>query len=249
MDENEKWMEAGSFRILYEEGPVLAVNKESGILTQAPAGIDSLEARVKAFLIRRENKPGGCYLGIPHRLDRPASGAILFAKHVRAANRLSEQFRARTVEKKYWALVAGRVPEEEGEWVDYMRKIPGRAEAELIAPIHPDAREAILHFHVIGRYTFPQYGEVTHLEVELGTGRTHQIRLQTSSRGFPILGDAQYGSTIPFGEQFEDERLNAIALHSRKMSFSHPMTRERVTLVASLPEAWNALCGVDAFPR
>ena len=246
MDETDQWMEAGSFRILYEEGPVLAVNKESGILTQAPAGIDSLEARVKAFLIRRENKPGGCYLGIPHRLDRPASGVILFAKHVRAANRLSEQFRQRTVEKKYWTLVGGRIPEEEGEWIDYMRKIPGRAEAELIAPIHPDAREATLRFRVIGRYTLPEYGEVTHLEVELGTGRTHQIRLQASSRGFPILGDAQYGSAIPFGEQFEDPRLNAIALHSRKMSFAHPMTRLRVTLVAPLPDAWSPFCDVDA---
>ena len=245
MDEYKQWMEAGSFQILYEEGPVLAVNKESGILTQAPAGIDSLEARVKAFLIRRENKPGGCYLGIPHRLDRPASGAILFAKHVRAAHRLSEQFRIRTVEKKYWALVAGHVPEDEGEWIDYMRKIPGRAEAELIPPIHPDAREAVLRFRVIGRLTFPDFGEVTHLEVELGTGRTHQIRLQSSSRGFPILGDAQYGSAIPFGEQFEDERLNAIALHSRKMSFDHPMTRQRVSLTAPLPAPWRAFCAVD----
>ena len=245
MAEYKQWMEAGSFQILYEEGPVLAVNKESGILTQAPAGIDSLEARVKAFLIRRENKPGGCYLGIPHRLDRPASGAILFAKHVRAAHRLSEQFRIRTVEKKYWALVAGHVPEDEGEWIDYMRKIPGRAEAELIPPIHPDAREAVLRFRVIGRLTFPDFGEVTHLEVELGTGRTHQIRLQSSSRGFPILGDAQYGSSVPFGEQFEDERLNAIALHSRKMSFDHPMTRQRVSLTAPLPAPWRAFCAVD----
>ncbi|MBQ3388136.1 MAG: RluA family pseudouridine synthase [Thermoguttaceae bacterium] len=244
--ENREWMEAGAFDILYEEGPVLAVNKESGILTQAPAGIDSLEARVKAFLIRREKKPGGCYLGIPHRLDRPASGVILFAKHVRAAHRLSEQFQTRSIEKKYWALVAGHVPEEEGEWIDYMRKIPGRAEAELIQPIHPDAREAILKYRVVGRHTLPGHGEVTHLEVELETGRTHQIRLQASSRGYPILGDAQYGSTVPFGQQHEDERLNAIALHSRRILFTHPMTRETVALTAPLPEPWRPFCAVDA---
>ncbi|MGI5832596.1 MAG: RluA family pseudouridine synthase [Thermoguttaceae bacterium] len=246
MGENEKWMDAGTFNILYEEGPVLAVNKESGILTQAPAGIDSLEARVRAFLIRREEKPGGCYLGIPHRLDRPASGVILFAKHVRAANRLSEQFRTRTVEKKYWALVSGCVPDDEGEWIDYMRKTPGRAEAELIAPIHPDAREAILKFRVLGRLTHPEPGDVTHLEIELETGRTHQIRLQASSRGYPILGDSQYGSTVSFGEQFNDERLNAIALHSRKISFDHPMTRERVALTAPLPQAWTPFRTIDA---
>ena len=245
MNENEKWMENGTFDILYEEGPVLAVNKESGILTQAPEGIDSLEYRVKSFLIRREEKPGKCYLGIPHRLDRPASGVIVFAKHVRAAHRLSEQFQSRLVEKKYWVLVAGAIPEENGEWTDYMRKIPGRAEAELIEPIHPDAREAVLKYRVLHRLTLPEIGDVTHLEVELETGRTHQIRLQTSSRGFPILGDAQYGSKCAFGEQHEDDRLNAIALHSRRISFAHPMTREQVTLTARLPEVWNRFCNVD----
>lgn len=243
--DDSKWMENGTFDILYEEGPVLAVNKESGILTQAPAGIDSLEFRVKSFLIRREEKPGNCYLGIPHRLDRPASGIIVFAKHVRAAHRLSEQFQSRLVTKKYWTLVAGRVPEESGTWTDYMRKIPGRAEAELIEPIHPDAREAVLNYRVLNRLNLPGTGEVTHLEIELETGRTHQIRLQTSSRGFPILGDAQYGSAIPFGTQYEDERLNAIALHSREMSFAHPMTREKVTLTAPLPEAWKPFLGAD----
>ncbi len=265
--------------ILYEEGPVLAVNKPAGILTQAPVGIDSLESRVKDYLrAEREKKerlagedsgsgpdgdsrenaslsgnpapdsplpddsaqPRKIYLGVPHRLDRPASGVIVFAKHVRAANRLSEQFQSRTVVKKYWALVTGEVPDEKGTWTDYMRKIPGRAEAELIPPIHPDAREAILHYRVLGRLKADGV-PISWLEIELETGRTHQIRLQTSSRGYPILGDALYGGTIPFGDQFVDERFNAIALHSRQMTFRHPMTKEEVTLVAPLSPPWKAL--------
>lgn len=222
------------FEILFEVGPVIAINKPAGLLTQAPAGIDSLEFRVKDFLIRREHKSGKCYLGIPHRLDRPASGVIVFAKHVRAANRLCEQFRGRLVGKKYWAIVEGNIPDDQGTWVDYMRKIPNRAQAELIAPIAPDAREAILHFHVKKRF-----GDRTWLEIELETGRTHQIRLQCSSRGFPLLGDSLYGSQRAFGEQFEDDRLRAIALHSRQMNFTHPQTREPVQLVAPLSSAWR----------
>lgn len=230
--------------IIYEEGPVLACNKPSGLLTQAPLGIDSLEARVKRLLIQRENKPGGCYLGVPHRLDRPASGVIVFAKHVRAAQRISEQIAGRLVGKKYWALLAGSVPDETGTWSDYMRKIPGRAESELLSPIHPDAREAILHFTTLRRFEMDGR-PVSWLEIELETGRTHQIRLQTSSRGFPILGDTLYGSDIAFGEPFEDERLRAIALHSRQMTFSHPMTREPVTITAPIPEVWRRW-GIDA---
>ena len=242
-----RFMAGGRFTILYEEGPVLAVNKDPGILTQAPEGIDSLEARVKSFLICREDKPGGCYLGIPHRLDRPASGVIVFTKHVRAANRLSEQFRGRLVEKKYWTVVSGKVPGEAGTWTDYMRKIPGRAEAELVPPIHPDAREAILNYKVMGRFSnvVEAGGDATWLEIELETGRTHQIRLQAGSRGFPILGDALYGSKVPFGPQSEDERENAIALHSRILSFTHPMTRERVALVAPLREPWRPFIPSD----
>ena len=231
--------------VLYEEGPVIAINKRAGILTQAPPGIESLEAEIKAFLIEREQKPGNCYLGVPHRLDRPASGAIIFAKHARAARRLSEQFQGRLIEKKYWALVEGNVEEDEGTWIDYMRKIPGRAEAEILAPIHPEAREAILHYRVLKRISIPNSeiasNTVSWLEIQLETGRTHQIRLQTSSRGFPILGDALYGARLPFGEPFEDERLRAIALHSREISFSHPVSREKVTLTAPVSADWSAL--------
>ncbi|MDR1958907.1 MAG: RluA family pseudouridine synthase [Planctomycetaceae bacterium] len=224
------------FDILLEDGPLLAVNKPFGLLTQAPDGVDSLEFRVKDYLIRRENKPGRCYLGIPHRLDRPASGVILFAKHARAARRLSEQFERRTVEKTYWAAVAGPIAESTGTWTDYMKKLKGLPQAVLAPPIDPDAREAVLHFTGLGHFDWG-----TWLEIRLETGRMHQIRLQAGSRGFPLLGDAQYGSNVTFGPQFEDERLRGIALHARSVSFLHPMTHESLTITAPIPEPWHAL--------
>ncbi len=222
------------FHILYEVGPTIIINKQPGILTQAPVGIDSIETRVKDFMNQRENRSGKRYLGLPHRLDRPASGVLVFAKHARAAKKLSEQFEERSVSKKYWALVSGLVPEDEGTWRDYMRKIPGRAEAELIPPIHPDAREAILHFRSLGRFK-----NATWLEIQLETGRTHQIRLQCSSRGFPLLGDELYGSTVPFGRQYEDGRERAIALHARELTFVDFSTKQKTTVRAPLYAPWS----------
>jgi RluA family pseudouridine synthase len=222
------------FEILLEDGPLLAINKPTGLLTQAPSGIDSLEYRVKDFLTVREQKPGRCYLGSPHRLDRPVSGVLLFAKHVRAARRLSEQFEGRTVKKTYWAAVSGHWEDHVGTWVDYMKKVQHQPLAVIAKPMDPDAREAILHYRVLNRFDWG-----TWLEIKLATGRMHQIRLQTSRRGFPILGDVQYGSKTAFGSQYSDLRLQGIALHARSIEFMHPMTREPLLLEAALPSAWR----------
>ena len=162
------------FEILYEQGPCLAVAKPPGLLTQAPPGIDSLETRIKSFLIRRENKPGKAYLGVPHRLDRPASGVMVFAKHVRAARRLSEQFEERRVKKVYWACVGGPVAPGEGTWTDFVRKVPGEARAEIVDSHHPEGRVAVLHYRTVQAGTWGAW-----LEIELETGRTHQIRIQS----------------------------------------------------------------------
>lgn len=228
------------FEILYEQGPCLAINKPAGLLTQAPRWIDSLERRIKAYLAKYEGRPENGYLGIPHRLDRPVSGVILFGKHSRAAHRLSKQFEKREVQKRYWAVVAGTVVPPVGTWIDYMRKIPDVPQGEIVAEDHPDARKAVLHYKVLQSLTYHDQS-VTLLEIELETGRMHQIRLQTSVRGYPILGDAMYGSTIPFDEHFEDERCRSIALHAVSISFCDPMTHQPVTLQAPLPETWNPL--------
>jgi RluA family pseudouridine synthase len=225
------------FEILYEEGACLAVNKPAGLLTQAPYGIDSLESRVKAYLMEKEGRK---YLGIPHRLDRPVSGVILFGKHSRATHRLSEQFEKRQIDKTYWAITEGTVQPETGTWIDFIRKIPDKPLAEIVAPINPDAREAILHYTVLDHFEL-EGKSVTRLEVKLETGRMHQIRLQCSVRGYPILGDASYGSIIPFGNHFDEERCREIALHARSIAFLDPTTREPVNLTAPLPTLWNRI--------
>jgi RluA family pseudouridine synthase len=222
--------------ILYDAGPCLVVNKPPGLLTQAPVGIDSLEVQVKAFYRQREQKQGNIYLGLPHRLDRPVSGAIMFARHVRAAQRLSAQFENRTVTKVYWAFVEGCVRPDEGTWTDYLHKRHGMAQAIVVPANDPRGKLAVMHYRVLVQSDMQSW-----LEVQLETGRTHQIRVQAASRGHAVVGDAQYGATQPFGEAFEDERLRAIALHARQLGFNHPMTREPVDILAPPPAAWREL--------
>ncbi len=224
------------FEILLEDDACLAVVKPSGVATQAPPGIDSLEVRIKAYLASPGQPLADIYLGIPHRLDRPVSGAMIFAKTRRAARQFSKQFERRRVKKLYWAAVERIVEPLEGTWTDYLLKIYGQPRALLVDHSHPEGQEAILRYRTLGFHRCGSW-----LEIELETGRTHQVRVQASSRGYPILGDAHYGSRIPFAEQHEDERLRAIALHARSLTFFHPTTREKITLDAPLSEAWSEL--------
>ena len=227
-------MEPTGFEICSEEGPCLTIIKPTGLLTQAPPHIDSLERRIKAYLKERDNKPGRVYLGVPHRLDRPVSGIMVFAKHVRAAKRLSQQFQGRLVNKRYWVCVEGLVEPAQGEWVDYMRKLPGKAQAEIVSEDHPEARIGILRYQLVYYQANRSW-----LEIELETGRTHQIRIQAASRQHAVIGDRRYGSEIAFGPDSENERMRSIALHARRLSFFHPMTREPRTVTAALPVLWK----------
>ena len=222
--------------ILYQSASCLVVLKPAGLATQAPPQFDSLERRLRAWLAERDPERDFVYLGVPHRLDRPVSGAIVFATRRRAAFKLSRQFERREVKKLYWACVEDAVAPPEGTWTDHLRKVYGHPRAEVVSCEHPDAQHAVLHYRTIGRTSFGSC-----LEIDLETGRTHQIRVQASSRGHPVLGDAFYGSTIAFGTQYEDERLRAIALHARCLSFVDPSTKESVTVEATLPENWQAL--------
>jgi RluA family pseudouridine synthase len=176
-------------RVLYDDGPCLVVNKPAGLLTQAPPGIDSLEIVVKDFYRQREGKPADAqiYLGIVHRIDRPVTGAILFARHQRAAQRLAKQFEQRTVDKVYWALVEGEVAGEQGTWLDHLHKRHGMAQAIVVPQEDPRGKHAVLHYRVLSRFA-----RSTLLEISLETGRTHQIRIQSASRGHAVLGDHQY---------------------------------------------------------
>ncbi len=220
------------FQILYEQNGCLVVCKSPGVLTQAPPGIDSLEVRIKNYLGGKE-RFGEVYLGVPHRLDRPASGAIIFSKDIRTTRKLGAQFEKRRVHKIYWACVAGQVAPETGRWEDFLYKVADEPRAEVVGPGHPDGRHAALHYRVLKTFDWGSW-----LEIELETGRTHQIRVQSASRGHPVLGDAQYGSTVPFGPQFEDVRLQAIALHAQSLSFRDPTNHQMVTAVAPIAAYW-----------
>jgi 23S rRNA pseudouridine1911/1915/1917 synthase len=233
---NAKRPDVPELQILLEDNHCLAVVKPAGLLTQGvPAGIATLEAMVKTYLKEKHQKPGNVYLGIPHRLDRPVSGVVLFARNSKAAGRLAEQFQNRQVKKVYWALVEGLVEPIEGVWSDWLRKLPEEARAEVVQEGAVDAR------HAVSRYRRLAVGsDWSLLELEPETGRMHQLRLQCASRGWPILGDQLYGSTHSFGPPAELPRDRVIALHARSLTFLHPLRYEPITLTAPLPEYWPA---------
>ena len=224
-------MSAG-FDVIYEDAQILIVNKPAGIGTQAPADFDSLEARIRRYQLRARADPPP-YLGIPHRLDRCVSGAMVFAKRKKAAQRLAKQFERREVDKTYHALVRGSLDPPSGEWRDWLRKIPDQPRAEIVDQQHDEGRLAILHYQV--EHTAR---EVSQLRITLETGRMHQIRVQCGYRGFPILGDEIYGSRESFGPDCAHARERAIALHASEISFVHPKTREKVSFRAPLPTYW-----------
>jgi len=225
----------GDVSVLYEDNHCLAVNKPAGLLTQGvPAGIPTLEADIRAYLKSTYSKAGNVYLGIPHRLDRPVSGVVLFAKTSKAAQRLAEQFRDRQVTKIYWGIVEGSIVEPEGEWRDWLRKIQNESRSVRAEPGEEGAKEAVLRFR---RLQDVERGTV--VEFILETGRMHQIRLQASLRGHPLWGDEAYGSTQSFGAPAELSRDRIIALHARRLTFLHPIRYEPVTVEAELPPAWQ----------
>jgi len=227
-------MDADGFDVLYEEGPCLVVCKPAGLLTQAPQKIDSLEVRVRRFLMQRDGKAYDAYLSVVHRLDRPVSGALLMATTPRATRRLSEQIQARTVDKVYWALLEGQLDAEEGEWVDYVRKIPNQARSEVVDQAHPEGRIAVLRFRLL-----EQTSTCAWVEIRLETGRTHQIRVQSAWHGHNVVGDVLYGAHQLFGPDCDHIRDRWIALHARSLAFVHPVTREPRKITAPLPTHWR----------
>ena len=226
--------------VLYEDNHCLAVAKPAPLLTQGvPVGPPTLEAWAKDYLRAKHHKPGNVYLGVPHRLDRPVSGVVLFARNSKAAARLAEQFQRHQVTKVYWAAVAGDVSPPEGAWEDWLRKRPDEARVEVAEPQSPGAKRASLEYRVLR----PLPGGAL-LELRPRTGRTHQLRVQAAARGHAILGDELYGSAVAFGPPAELPRDRVIALHARGLTFLHPIRYEPVTLVAPLPEPWREF-GID----
>lgn len=223
--------------LLLEDGPLLGVLKPAGLLTQGvPGGIPTVEAWVKDFLRTRYQKPGNVYLGIAHRLDRPVSGVMVFAKNSKAAARLAEQFRERQVRKFYLCLVEGVLPQSKGTFRDWLLKDAAAAHVTVVAPETPGAKPAELDYEVL-----QTNGLLSLIRVELKTGRMHQIRVQFGSRGWPIVGDRQYGSThtlhLPWSAaEYRDE---AILLHAERLELLHPIRYDAVVLSAPPPDHWR----------
>jgi 23S rRNA pseudouridine1911/1915/1917 synthase len=217
--------------VLFEDNHCLVVNKPAGLLSQGDrSGAPSLVDVAATYLKTRYAKPGNVYVGLLHRLDRPASGVMVLAKTGKAAERLSEQFRAGTIAKVYWAIVAGFPAEDSGTWTDVLAKDSGQNRTRVLASGESGGKSASVDFRVLLRFT-----QGSKLELLPLSGRSHQLRVQLASRGFPILGDIKYGSGI---------RLNAadsgarIALHARQITFTHPTRREAITIAAPVPEDW-----------
>lgn len=222
----------GSLRILYEDEHCLGVAKPAGLPTQDRFG-PSLETAIRAYLAPED--PGGVYLGTVHRLDRPVSGAILWAKTPKAARRLASQFAERLASKLYWALVDGRPAVDSGLWEDWLcEEDTGVGRVQICRPGTPRSRLARTRFALPGPLAgFVLPPGATWLALRPETGRTHQLRVQSAGRGMPIWGDPTYGSTRAFP--------SGIALHSRSVVLEHPITGKPLAVEAPLPESWGVL--------
>ena len=211
--------------ILYEDNHVIALVKPPGLATMGlPEGEETLLTQTKAYLKKKYAKPGEVYLGVVSRLDVPVSGIVLFARTSKAAARLNEQFREHTVEKTYIALVEGAITPPEGECVDSLCE--DKRHRKVFRTHSGDGKEARLRYRKL-----KQVNQCSLLEIQLETGRKHQIRMQFSARGFPIRGDVKYGAKTSFP--------GGIALHAWKLTFSHPTTKERIELTAPLPKTFE----------
>jgi 23S rRNA pseudouridine1911/1915/1917 synthase len=204
------------------------VNKPAGLLVQGDdTGDTDLLTIGKAFLKKKFDKPGNVFLGLVHRLDRPVSGVVALARTSKAASRLSEQFREREPDKRYIALVEGRLTGE-GVQEDYLAT--RRRTTEVVRESHPEARHAVLRWRSLGTDRVKK-GDVSLVEIELVTGRAHQIRAQLAAMKMPILGDLRYGASRAF-----DGRN--LALHSYALTVQHPTLHEEMTFRAGPPNTW-----------
>ncbi|MCL2097435.1 MAG: RluA family pseudouridine synthase [Bacteroidales bacterium] len=210
--------------ILYEDNHLLVVNKQAGQIVQGDkTGDEPLSELLKRFVKERDNKPGNVFMGVPHRLDRPVSGVAIFAKTGKALERLNEMFRNNELHKLYWAIVKKRPTEESALLTHYLLRNEKMNKSFASLAPKPSAKEARLKYNLL------LSAENYHLlEVQLFTGRHHQIRCQLAAIGSPVKGDLKYGAprSNPDG---------SISLHARSVSFIHPVKKEEITIVAPVP--------------
>ena len=221
--------------VVYEDNHIIVVNKTASEIVQADkTGDTPLSETVKQYPKEKYQKPGNVFLGVTHRLDRPVSGLVIFAKTSKALTRLNEMFRAGEVKKTYWAVVKNAPKESEGELVHFLVRNEKQNKSYAYDKEVPNSKKAVLDYRLIGRSE-----NYYLLEVDLKTGRHHQIRCQLAKMGCPIKGDLKYGSprSNPDG---------SICLHARRVRFVHPVSKELIELKAPLPEG-NLWKGFELF--
>ncbi len=212
--------------VLFEDNHLIAINKKYGDLVQGDkTGDRTLADEVKEYIKIKYNKPGDVYLGIPHRLDRPVSGVILFCRTSKALTRMNEAFRDRKVHKIYGALVEGMVQEESIVLEDYLIKDHQRNRSRVVTAAREGAKKSRLTAERVGVLT-----QKSLLRIDLESGRPHQIRVQLSNYGHPIIGDQKYGATTKMSD-------NTMGLHCRRLQFVHPVTKVPTTINARFPHA------------
>ena len=220
-----------NLQILYEDNHLIVINKRPGDIVQGDkTGDKPLSEVVKEYIAEKYNKPGEVFLGVVHRLDRPTSGIVVFARTSKALSRLNKMFSERETEKIYWAIVKNAPPEKEATLVHYLKRNPKQNKSYAYIKEVPDSKKAILHYKLL-----KQLNNYFLLEIVLETGRHHQIRSQLSAIGCPIKGDLKYG----FDRSNPD---GSIHLHARKLILVHPVLKEEMVFEAPLPEdpLWNA---------
>jgi 23S rRNA pseudouridine1911/1915/1917 synthase len=210
-------------QVLYEDNHLIAVHKPGGVLVQGDISREtSLMDMVKDYIKKKYNKPGKVFLGLVHRLDRPVSGVVLFARTSKSASRLSEQWRQRRITKIYWALVHGKMKSPSGSLSSYLEK--REKGVSLVGGKHKGSQEAVLSYK-----TLLVRRKLSLLEVNLHTGRKHQIRAQLGAEGCPIVGDVKYGSP----DRLED---STICLLAKSLTFMHPTRPETIHIEAPTPD-------------
>lgn len=214
-----------TLEVLYEDNHLLAINKPAGVLVQGDeTGDKPLVEDAKAYIKRKYQKPGDVFLGVVHRLDRPVSGVVVFARTSKALSRMNELFRDRRTEKVYWAVVEKAPTQPSGTLVHWLLKDEKKNKTTVYRQETTGAlRSELSYAHLASS------GGMHLLEVRPLTGRSHQIRAQLSALGCPIQGDLKYGSGSPTGD-------GSIALHARQLSFLHPVKKESITIRAELPD-------------
>jgi len=221
-----------NLQILHEDNHLIVVNKRVGDIAQGDTSGDKpLPEIVKEYLKEKYNKPGEVFLGVVHRLDRPTSGIVVFAKTSKALTRMNELFSSRETQKTYWAVVKNKPPKDEDTLVHFIKRNQQNNTSKAHTKEVPESKKASLDYKIIA--TLNTYYV---LEVALHTGRHHQIRSQLQAIGCPIKGDLKYG----FDRSNPD---GGIHLHARNLAFIHPVSKEKINLIAPLPDdvIWNSI--------